>query len=98
MIGQGVRVGVLAFALGFIGTLPAVGQITTGTIAGTVKDSQGGVVPGATVVLTNDARGTKTTPVVTSTAGDFVVPNIAAGLYTVEVSMPSFKTLKQTGI
>jgi len=30
---------------------PARAQITTGTVSGTVKDAQGGVVPGATVVL-----------------------------------------------
>ena len=30
---------------------PALAQITTGTVSGTVKDAQGGVIPGATVVL-----------------------------------------------
>ena len=29
----------------------ASAQITTGTVSGTVKDAQGGVIPGATVVL-----------------------------------------------
>src|SRR5437773_2227224 len=73
-------------------------QITTGSVAGTVKDAQGGVIPGATVTLTNEEQGTKSSPVVTSGAGDFVFPNIPAGTYTVEVSMPSFKTLKRTGV
>lgn len=73
-------------------------QITTGSIAGTVKDAQGGVIPGATVVITNEAQGTKSTPVVTNSTGDFVVPNVPAGTYTIEVSMPSFKTLKRTGV
>ena len=31
--------------------LPASAQITTSTVSGTVKDEQGGVVPGATVTL-----------------------------------------------
>ncbi len=99
MIGR-VRLRIVALTLvfGLTATLSAEGQITTGTVAGTVKDAQGGVIPGATVVLTNDARGTKTNPVVTSSAGDFVLPNIAAGTYTLEVSMPSFKTLKQTNV
>jgi hypothetical protein len=73
-------------------------QITSGSVAGTVKDVQGGVVPGATIVVTNEAQGTKSTPVVSNARGDFVVPNVAAGTYSVEVTMPSFKMLRRTGI
>ena len=43
----------------------ASAQITTGTVAGTVKDAQGGVIPGATVVLVSETKGTKSAPVVT---------------------------------
>ena len=32
---------------------PLLAQITTGTVAGTVKDPSGAVIPGATVVLTS---------------------------------------------
>ena len=70
----------------------------TGTITGTVKDAQGGVIPGATVTLISDTRGTMSAPVVTNTDGDFVVPNIAADTYTIQVEMPSFRTLRRTGI
>ena len=49
-------------------------QITTGTVSGTVKDAQGGVVPGATVVLISEARGTKSAPAVTNETGDYVLP------------------------
>jgi hypothetical protein len=73
-------------------------QITTGTITGTIKDTQGGVMPGATVTLISDTRGTKSTPVVTSGSGDFVFPNVAADTYTIQVEMPSFKTLKRSGV
>ena len=38
---------------------PALAQITTGTVTGTVKDTQGGVIPGATVVLISETRGTQ---------------------------------------
>ena len=76
----------------------ASAQITTGVIAGTVKDVQGGVIPGATVSLVSDTQGTKSTPVVTSVTGDFVVPNLKADTYTIEVSMPSFKTMKRSGL
>jgi hypothetical protein len=76
----------------------AEAQILTGTVTGTVKDAQGGVIPGATVVIVSDSRGTKSTPVVTNGTGDFVVPSVVADSYTVEVTMPSFKTLQRSGI
>ena len=77
---------------------PAAAQITTGTVTGTVKDQQGAVIPGATVVLVSEAQGTQSSPVVTSTTGDFVVASISPDTYTVEISMPSFKTVKRPGV
>ena len=71
---------------------PALAQITTGTVAGTVKDAQGGVVPGATVVLVSETKGTKSTPAVSTDTGDYVFPNVTADTYTVEVTMQGFKT------
>ena len=76
----------------------ASAQITTGTITGTVRDGQGGVIPGATVVLTSDTQGTKSSPVVTNATGDFVFVNLRADTYTIEVTMPSFNTLTQSQV
>jgi hypothetical protein len=77
---------------------PALAQITTGTVSGTVKDAQGGVIPGATVVLISETRGTKSAPAVTNETGNFVFPNVAPDTYTVEVSMDAFKTAKRNGV
>ncbi len=77
---------------------PVSAQITTGNVAGTVKDAQGGVVPGATVILISEARGTKTAPVTTNETGDYVIPNVTADTYTVEVTMDGFKTARRQGI
>ena len=73
--------------------LPAMAQVTTGSIAGTVKDAQGGVVPGVTVTLKSETKGTTLTPVVTDTSGDFSFPVTPVDTYTVEFSMESFKTV-----
>src|SRR5215472_9050562 len=81
-----------------IAAVPARAQITTGTVAGTVKDAQGGVVPGATVVFISETKGTKSAPQVTYTTGDYVFPNVAADTYSVEVSMEGFKTLTRKNV
>ena len=76
----------------------AAAQGVTGTLAGTVKDAQGGVIPGATITLISDTRGTTLAPVVTNATGDFVFPNVVADTYTVQVEMPSFRTLRRPGV
>jgi hypothetical protein len=93
-----MKVLTLALIAVFSMTLPARAQITTGSIVGTVKDVQGGVIPGATVILINEAQGIRSAPVVTNESGDFVVPNVPPGTYTVEVTMPSFRTLNRAGV
>ena len=67
-------------------------QITTGTVTGTVNDAQGGVIPGASVTLTNEGQDTKSQPVVTNATGDFVFANIRAGSYTLDVTIPAADT------
>ena len=81
-----------------IAAIPVSAQITTGSVTGTVKDAQGGVVPGATVVLVSEARGTRLAPVSTNEVGGFVIPNVTADTYTVEISMDGFKTVRRPGI
>src|SRR5688500_7169551 len=76
----------------------ALAQITTGTITGTVRDEQGGVIPGATVVLISEARGTKSAPAVTNETGTYTFPNVTPDNYTVEITMDSFKTARRTGV
>src|SRR5262245_36483978 len=81
-----------------LGAIPAAAQITTGTVSGTIKDSTGGVIPGATVVLVSEARGTKSVPAVTNETGDYVLPNITPDTYTLEVTMDGFRTVRRTGV
>ena len=86
-------------AAGMLGLAASVSaQITTGTLTGTVRDKQGGVVPGATVTVISESQNTRSSPVITDASGDFVFPNLRADTYTIEVSMPSFSTLKRAGV
>src|SRR4051812_34709764 len=87
-----------ALLLCALAATPVFAQITTGNVAGSVKDAQGGVVPGATVVLISETKSTKSAPAVTSETGDYVFPNVTADTYTVEVTMEGFKTVKREHI
>jgi len=84
-------------AVSAITARPVWAQITTGTIAGSVKDAQGAVVPGATVTLVNAVRGTSS-ETQTNTDGNFVFPNVTAGTYVVRVTMDGFKTVERPGV
>jgi Carboxypeptidase regulatory-like domain len=77
---------------------PASAQLTTGSVSGTVTDTSGAVIPGATVTLISETRGTRLPVAVTNASGDFVVPNVTADRYTIQVTMDGFKTLQRTGI
>jgi hypothetical protein len=62
------------------------------SVSGVVIDTDGGVLPGATVVVTNAAGTTFET--VTNTEGIFNVPALSAGSYTVEVTLAGFKAYR----
>src|SRR5262245_49675575 len=73
--------------------LAAVG----GSIAGTVKDTTGAVIPGAMITVTNSALRTefKTT---TDGRGYFSFPNLAVGRYDLVIETTGFKPQKKNGL
>src|SRR5689334_5545093 len=95
-IARRVCLGVLMSALMAVPT--AIAQVTTAVVAGSVKDAQDAVIPGATVSLISEARGTKVGEVVTTEKGDYVFPNVPGDTYTVQVELSGFKTLKRPGV
>src|SRR3954452_3862704 len=76
--------------------MPAWAQETRGNINGTVQDSSG-VIPGATVTITNVDTG-QTQSRVTNGSGYFEAPLLQAGSYKVTVAMDQYKTLTESGI
>ena len=66
-------------------------------MTGTVKDIQGGVIPGATVTLTNERQGTALAPASPATRVSYVFPNVPTGTYTMEVAMQGFSPARRTG-
>ncbi|MGD0444870.1 MAG: TonB-dependent receptor [Edaphobacter sp.] len=64
-------------------------QVSTGTIAGTVKDDAGAMVAGAAVTITNTATGIVTHST-TSDRGFYSVPNLQTGPYTLSITATGF--------
>jgi hypothetical protein len=98
MFAHAWRAALAVLALILLSALPVAAQLTTGTLSGTIKDAQGGVIPGATVVITSEARGTQLPPAVTNTQGDFVLANVPPDTYVIQVTMDGFKTFKRGGV
>ena len=88
----GLTMGIMA-VLG-LAAQPAWAQsgTTKSAITGTVVDSAGGVVPGATVVVKNANTGVETRAV-TNAAGVFDVPALDTGKYAVTVTLQGFRTV-----
>jgi hypothetical protein len=82
------------FVLGFLVALwagaDAHAQGTTSRVAGTVTDTSGAFVPGATVTLTNDATGVSFTTV-TNASGAYAFEAVQVGRYTVAIELQGFK-------
>lgn len=85
----------MCFCFGTVHRSPA--QQVTGDVVGTVTDSTGGVVPGASVVIKN--QGTEETrAATTSDQGEFTFSLLQPGQYTVTVQANGFKSFVQPNI
>src|SRR5258707_14999397 len=82
--------------IGLCSSSRAYAQIRAGTITGTVLDTSKALVPGASVVVTNEATNIATS-LVTNEAGQFTALYLPAGTYKIEVSLAGFGTYRRTG-
>ncbi len=81
----------------FFAPLALFGQETRGTILGRVTDPSGAVIVGAQVRVTNTATGVAI-QARTNEAGNFVLPYLLSGTYTVQADSPGFKKFVREGI
>jgi len=83
-------------ALCFVLTSAAAGaQTLTGTVTGTIKDDQGGVLPGVTVSLAG-RQGTRTT--VSDDTGAYRFAGVDPGTYTLIAELSGFQTRRQENV
>jgi hypothetical protein len=76
---------------------PCAAQTIRGTLTGTVTDSSGAVVPGATVTVTNAATGVVDSAV-TNQQGSYTFPLLSPGSYQAVVELPGFKRYVRGGL
>ncbi|MGE3841816.1 MAG: TonB-dependent receptor [Vicinamibacterales bacterium] len=86
-----------ALVLAVVGLALVTGQAFAqerfGGITGTVTDASGGVLPGATVNITNQASGAVRT-IVTGANGVYMVGDLEPGRYTVEFELQGFSRVE----
>jgi hypothetical protein len=75
----------------------AAAQVPTGRIVGKVTDSQGGPLPGVTIVA-GSTRLVGEANAVTDESGTFRIFSLPAGMYAVRFTLPGFKTLTRREI
>ncbi len=69
-------------------------QIRTGSIVGTVTDTTGEILPGATVELSGEKLLGGVRSIITNEKGKFRFPNLMPGEYEVTVTLEGFQTAK----
>jgi hypothetical protein len=84
-------------SLSVLAATALLAQISTGTIAGVLEDSSGAVIPNAEIAIrqasTGEDRATRT-----NASGDFNVPFLQPGSYSVIASAGGFRTKAVSGI
>src|ERR1700722_10013350 len=75
----------------------AFAQYDLGGLVGTIHDSSGAAIPNVAVTVTNDATGI-TTVVKTDQSGDYEVPELRVGVYTISASASGFANAEAKSI
>ena len=86
------RLAMLLMVLLHVGCFTSFAQSTQGSILGVVKDTNGALVPGATVTLTNVDEGVVRT-IKTNAAGNYLFADVVASHYNVAITAPGFALL-----
>jgi hypothetical protein len=83
-----------AVAAALVLPIHAFGQTSQSALAGVVRDSTGGVLPGVTVEAASPALIERVRSVVTDSSGVYRVVDLRPGVYTVTFTLPGFQTVR----
>ena len=81
-----------------LGAVAGFAQEITGNVAGTVRDTNGAAVAGATIVLTDSGKRVVVRNSISDSEGNYSFPNLGTSIYSISVEAPNFKKSVQTGI
>jgi hypothetical protein len=87
----------LLLLLGVILPGQIFGQVDTGAISGTIKDTSGGVVAGARVTLINEGTGVSISTT-TGSQGEYVFSPVKIGHYSLSAEFKGFEKVQQNNI
>jgi outer membrane receptor protein involved in Fe transport len=91
------NVSLLAVCFLLLATVASFAQTFTGTIRGSVRDSSGAVVPNTSITVSNMGTGIATSAQVDA-SGNYVVPLLPPGQYSVQAEADGFKKFIREGI
>src|SRR5438309_7613593 len=83
--------------LGLVAPMNMLAQVDTGAISGTVKDTSGGVIPGAKVTMINEDTGLSISTT-SGSAGEYVFSPVKIGHYSVLAEIKSFQKVQQNNV
>jgi carboxypeptidase family protein len=76
---------------------PASLQTNVAQIAGTLRDSHGAVLPGATVIAEHVTSGTRVEHI-TDARGRYLLPSLPVGSYTITAQLQGFRPVVRSGV
>src|SRR5436309_235760 len=88
----------IVFVLSWLLILPASVNAQQSTLSGVVKDSSSAVLPGVTIEASSPVLIEKTRTAVTDGTGQYRLPELPPGTYTVTFTLPGFSTVKREGV
>src|SRR5438874_7784371 len=95
---MGVAVLLAALVLGVLGfSQPVGGQAVNATLLGSVTDSSGGAAANAKITITETNTGISRTSQ-TNDSGNYVIPDLPPGTYTVTAELAGFKRASRAGV
>jgi hypothetical protein len=94
---QSSRQLVWVLALTLVAAVPAFAQFERGKISGTIKDAQGGVMPGVTVTATNQ-QNQQAVSATTDDSGFYTFANLTPGRYNMNAELQGFKKVVRNDV
>jgi hypothetical protein len=80
-----------------MGSAGALGQYENGSLVGTIRDSSGAPITNATVMVKNNATAIASSTK-TNGVGDYNVPSVKVGVYSITASAPGFASAEANDI